>query len=48
MFELILVLLVPAILIIYLFDFAKFRQQNQTIIEQNEKVISLLIENKNK
>lgn len=48
MFELILVLFVPAILIIFLFDFAKFRQQNQTIIEQNEKVISLLEEIKNK
>ncbi|MFJ7974929.1 hypothetical protein JNUCC23_15175 [Peribacillus sp. JNUCC 23] len=48
MLELILVLFVPAILIIFLFDFAKFRQQNQTIIEQNEKVISLLEEIKNK
>lgn len=39
---------VVAILLVYLFDFTKFRRQNQTIIEQNEKVISLLEEIKNK
>lgn len=36
--------LVLAILLVFLFDFAKFRKQNQTIIEQNERVISLLEE----
>lgn len=39
---------VVAILLVYLFYFTKFRKQNQTIIEQNEKVISLLEEIKNK
>lgn len=33
---------------VFLFDFAKLRKQNQTIIDQNEKVISLLEEIKNK
>ncbi|WP_275296774.1 hypothetical protein [Bacillus sp. REN10] len=36
------------ILFIFLFDFAKIRQQNKTMIEQNEKIISLLEEIKNK
>jgi uncharacterized membrane protein len=36
------------ILLVFMFDMAKFRKQNQTIIEQNEKVISLLKEIKNK
>ncbi len=40
--------LVIAILLVYLYDFTKLRKQNQTIIEQNEKVISLLEEIKNK
>lgn len=41
-------LLVAAILLVFLFDFTKLRKQNQTIIEQNEKIISILkkIENK--
>ncbi len=34
--------LIVAILLVYLFDFTKLRKQNQTIIEQNEEVISLL------
>lgn len=34
--------LVVAILLVYLFDFTKLGKQNQTIIQQNEKVISLL------
>ncbi|SDQ83024.1 hypothetical protein SAMN05216232_2199 [Virgibacillus subterraneus] len=34
--------LIVAILLIYLFDFTKLRKQNQTMIEQNEEVISLL------
>lgn len=36
------------ILIVFLFDFTRIRKQNDTIIEQNEKVISLLEEIKNK
>jgi hypothetical protein len=36
------------ILLVFMFDMAKFRKQNQIIIEQNEKVISLLKEIKNK
>lgn len=36
------------ILIIFLFDFAKIRKQNDTVIEQNEKIISLLDEYKDK
>ncbi len=41
-------LLMLVILIVFLFDFTKLRKQNQTIIEQNEKIISILkkIENK--
>lgn len=40
--------LIIAILLIFLFDFTKMRNQNQTIIKQNERVISLLEEIKNK
>lgn len=36
------------ILIVILFDFVRIRNQNDTIIEQNEKVITLLEEIKNK
>lgn len=36
------------ILIIFLYDFTKLRQQNQTLIDQNEKIISLLEDLKNK
>jgi hypothetical protein len=36
------------ILLVFMYDMAKFRKQNQIIIEQNEKVISLLKEIKNK
>ncbi|WP_281374341.1 hypothetical protein [Halobacillus locisalis] len=36
------------ILIVFLYDFTRLRKQNDTIIEQNEKVISLLEEIKNK
>ncbi|SHG45870.1 hypothetical protein [Ornithinibacillus halophilus] len=35
-------------LLLYSFDFTKLRQQNTTIIEQNERIISLLEEIKNK
>lgn len=40
--------LIVGILLVYLFDFTKLRKQNQTIIDQNERVISLLEEIKNK
>ncbi|WP_256519490.1 hypothetical protein [Domibacillus sp. A3M-37] len=43
-----MIILVIIILFVFLFDFAKIRQQNQTIIDQNEKVISLLEDIKNK
>lgn len=36
------------ILLVFLYDFTKLRQQNQTLIDQNEKIISLLEELKNK
>ncbi|WP_275950921.1 hypothetical protein [Cytobacillus citreus] len=36
------------ILLVFVFDFAKIRSQNETMIEQNEKIISLLEEIKNK
>lgn len=39
---------VIAILLVYLFDFTKLRKQNETIIDQNAKVISLVEEIKNK
>ncbi|WP_281251871.1 hypothetical protein [Virgibacillus ndiopensis] len=35
---------IAVILIIFLFDFARIRKQNDIMIEQNEKVISLLEE----
>ncbi|WP_276516610.1 hypothetical protein [Fictibacillus nanhaiensis] len=41
-------ILIAIIFVVFLFDFAKLRKQNQTMIEQNEKVISLLKEIKNK
>ena len=42
------VFFIVVILIVFLFDFTKLRKQNETIIEQNEKVISLLEEIRNK
>ncbi|MED1865237.1 hypothetical protein P4V41_17355 [Fictibacillus nanhaiensis] len=36
------------ILIVFMFDSAKFRKQNETVILQNEKIIALLEEIKNK
>ncbi|MCA1058793.1 hypothetical protein LCL96_07600 [Rossellomorea aquimaris] len=35
-------------LLIFSFDFTKFRKQNQTMIEQNERIISLLEDMKNR
>ncbi|MBM7553520.1 hypothetical protein JOC33_002427 [Thalassobacillus pellis] len=34
------------ILIVFLFDFAKLRKQNETMIEQNKRIITLLEEKK--
>lgn len=39
---------ITIILIVFLFDFTKIRNQNDTLIEQNKKIISLLEEIKNK
>ncbi len=43
-----MVIMIIIILIVFLFDFTRLRRQNDTLIEQNEKVISLLEEIKNK
>ncbi|WP_191126270.1 hypothetical protein [Cerasibacillus terrae] len=40
-------ILIVFILIVFLFDFTKFRKQNNTIIEQNEQIIALLEKIKN-
>ncbi|SIR07660.1 hypothetical protein [Domibacillus enclensis] len=37
-----MIILVLIILLVFLFDFAKLRKQNETMIEQNEKIIELL------
>ncbi|WP_275670741.1 hypothetical protein [Neobacillus notoginsengisoli] len=41
-------ILVMVILFVFLFDFARLRKQNDTIIEQNERMISILKEIKSK
>jgi hypothetical protein len=43
-----LVIILAIFLLIFSFDFTKFRKQNQTMIEQNERIIKLLEEIKNK
>ncbi|MCV9887828.1 hypothetical protein AB3Z07_22305 [Metabacillus halosaccharovorans] len=43
-----MVIMIIIILIVFLFDFTRLRRQNDILIEQNEKVISLLEEIKNK
>jgi hypothetical protein len=42
------VIILAIFLLIFSFDFTKFRKQNQTMIEQNERIIKLLEEIKNK
>jgi hypothetical protein len=42
------VIILAIFLLIYSFDFTKFRKQNQTMIEQNERIIELLEEIKKK
>ncbi|WP_194709654.1 hypothetical protein [Radiobacillus deserti] len=41
-----LIVFVIIILIVFLYDLTKIRQQNDTLIDQNERVISLLKEMK--
>lgn len=43
-----MVIILAIFLLIFSFDFTKFRKQNQTMIEQNERMIKLLEEIKNK
>ncbi len=43
-----MLIFITVILIVFLFDFTRIRKQNDTIIEQNEKVVCLLEEIKNK
>ncbi|BCB03721.1 hypothetical protein KH172YL63_18540 [Bacillus sp. KH172YL63] len=43
-----MIFIVLIFLLIFSYDFTKFRKQNQTMIEQNERIISLLEEIKNK
>ncbi|MGM0851153.1 MAG: hypothetical protein ACQEWI_00825 [Bacillota bacterium] len=43
-----MVIILAIFLLIFSFDFTKFRKQNQTMIEQNERIITLLEEIKNK
>ncbi|MGP4073606.1 hypothetical protein ACTWQB_13735 [Piscibacillus sp. B03] len=43
-----LLIFIIVILIVFLFDFTKFRQQNNQLIEQNEKIIALLEDLNNK
>ncbi len=37
-------IIITIVLIVFMFDFTKLRQQNETMIEQNERIISLLEE----
>lgn len=37
-----MVFLITIILIVFLYDFTKLRQQNKEMIEQNKKIISVL------
>ncbi|MFD1040152.1 hypothetical protein ACFQ3N_17405 [Virgibacillus byunsanensis] len=41
-----MIIFIAIILLVFLFDFTRIRKQNDIMIEQNEKVISLLEENK--
>lgn len=43
-----MLIFITVILIVFLFDFTRVRKQNDKVIEQNEKIISLLEEIKNK
>ena len=37
-----MIMVLAVFLLIFSFDFTKFRKQNQKMIEQNERIISLL------
>lgn len=37
-----MIMVLAVFLLIFSFDFTKFRKQNQTMIEQNERIIALL------
>ncbi|UXH45071.1 hypothetical protein N5C46_03105 [Rossellomorea vietnamensis] len=37
-----MIMVLAVFLLIFSFDFTKFRKQNQTMIEQHERIISLL------
>lgn len=37
-------IIITIVLLVFMFDFTKLRQQNEQMIEQNEKMISLLEE----
>lgn len=37
-------IVITIVLLVFMYDFTKFRQQNEEMIEQNEKMISLLEE----
>ncbi|MCR8847434.1 hypothetical protein NQ095_03370 [Rossellomorea sp. SC111] len=37
-----MIIVLAVFLLIFSYDFTKFRKQNQTMIEQNERIISLL------
>ncbi|MBC5638721.1 hypothetical protein H8S33_18275 [Ornithinibacillus sp. BX22] len=41
-------IIITVILFVFLYDFTAIRKQNNTIIKQNERVITLLEEIKNK
>ncbi|HLR11805.1 MAG TPA: hypothetical protein VK120_10460 [Sporosarcina sp.] len=43
-----LLIFIIAILVIFVFDFAKLRKQNETVIEQNKQLLALLEEIKRK
>ncbi|WP_268237938.1 hypothetical protein [Ornithinibacillus halotolerans] len=43
-----MLIFIAIILIVFLFDFTGIRRQHNKIIEQNDKIISLLEEIKNK
>lgn len=41
-------IIIAVILLVFMFDFTKLRQQNEKMIEQNDKIISLLEEQVNR
>lgn len=39
-----MLIIITIVLLVFMFDFTKLRQQNEQMIEQNEKMITLLEE----